>query len=189
MKIRLVFVVPWLIAIAPGLFAQERPVLNAAIVTNFIENMASMDEAFFDIEEESDYLNFMTEIDKFSESLMVYLEGGSDDFSAFRTAFIRVKNVRAPNVERVLTKFGLGQRGIEAFFVILLGMTISLMEDRFEAALSNADPDALNNMDTEDLRRLEEVQDKFVMLRGLIHPEDMAVLENDREALRQLLLK
>jgi hypothetical protein len=186
MKIRLVFVVPWLIAVTPGLVAQEKPVLNAGIVTNFIENMGSMDAALLDIGQENDFLSFTNEMNRFQESMAAYLQGGNDSFPAFRTAFIRIKNVRAPNVERVFTKFGLGQRGIEAYFVIILGITINLMDDQIEAVLSEVDPDNLDEMDNEDLRRIKELQDKFGMMRGLIHPEDMAVLENEWEALRKL---
>jgi hypothetical protein len=181
------FVVLWLVAAVPGLQAQERPVLNASIVQNFIDNLETMDEAFSDIEEEEDFLGFTNKMNEFQGSLAAYLYGGDDSFPAFRTAFIQVKSVRAPSVERVFSTFGLGQRGVEAFFVITLGMTIGLMENEIVTALSNIEASGLSRSDLgEEMEALESIQNKLVMMRGLIHPDDMAVMDKNLDALLEL---
>jgi hypothetical protein len=168
------FVIPWLIAAAAGLSAQEKPVLNADMVQNFIENLGTIDEAFSDMEAGEDFREFTNKMDEFQTSLEAYLYGGDDSFPAFRTAFIRVKSARAPEVEQVFSTFGLGQKGLEVFFVITLGMTIGLMESEIETVLSSAPPDMLDDI---DLSELEEMQNKLVMMRSLIHPDDMVVVE------------
>jgi hypothetical protein len=178
-------VVLWFV-IAADLSAQEKPVLTAGIVQNFIENLETMDTAFSDIEEEEDFLSFAEEMNAFQESLAAYLYSEDDGFSAFRTAFLRTKNVRASSVEQVFSTFGLGSRGIEVFFVITLGMTIGLMERQIETVLSEADPDVMDDLDSDVLNKLESMQNKLVMMRSLIHPDDMAVMDKNLDALLEL---
>jgi hypothetical protein len=180
------FVLVWLIAAASGLFAQTEPVLNDSIVQNFVKNLKAIDEVFLGMGEESDFPEFAVTMNEFQESLSAYLYGGDDDFSAFRTAFIRIKSARTPGVEQVFSTFGFGRRGIEAFFVITLGMTISLMENEIEAVVSGVDPDTGD--DPEDLSRLADIQNKLAMIRSLIHPDDMAVLKKNLDALLGLFL-
>jgi hypothetical protein len=180
------FVIPWLVIAVSGLSAQEKPVLNAGIVQNFIENLETMDTAFSDIEGEEDFLAFAEEMNAFQESLAAYLYSEDDGFPAFRTAFLQVKSVRAPSVEQVFSTFGLGQKGIEVFFVITLGMTIGLMESQIEAVLSDADPGIMDDLGSEALGKLEAMQNKLVMMRSLIHPDDMAVMDKNLDALLEL---
>jgi hypothetical protein len=180
------FVVPWLVIAVSGLSAQEKPVLNAGIVQNFIENLETMDTAFSDIEEEEDFLGFAEEMNTFQESLAAYLYNEDDGFPAFRTAFLQTKSVRAPSVERVFSAFGLGQNGIEVFFVITLGMTIGLMETQIETALSDVDPGIMDEFDSDIMGKLEAMQNKLVMMRSLIHPDDMAVMDKNLDALLEL---
>jgi hypothetical protein len=178
-------VVLWFI-IAAGLSAQEKPVLTTGIVQNFIENLETMDTAFSDIEEEEDFLGFAEEMSTFQESLAVYLYNENDGFSAFRTAFLRTKNVRAPSEEQIYSTFGLGSRGIEVFFVITLGMTIGLMEHQIETVLSDVDPGVMDDLEPDILDKLENMQNKLVMMRSLIHPDDMAVMDKNLDALLKL---
>jgi hypothetical protein len=181
------FVVLWLVVAAAGLWAQERPVLNAGIIQNFIDHLETMDAAFSDIEDEEDFLGFVDKMNEFQGSLAAYLYGEDDGFPAFRTAFIQVKSVRAPSVERVFSAFGLGQRGIEAFFVITLGMTIGLMENEITTVLSNIEASGLSGPDLgEEMEALESIQNKLVMMRSLIHPDDMAVMDKNLDALLEL---
>jgi hypothetical protein len=166
-----------------GLSAQERPVLNDSIVRNFVENLEAMDTAFSDIIAEEDFSGFAESMDEFQGSLAGFLYEGGVDFPAFRTAFIRVKSVRAPSVERVFSDFGLGQKGIEVFFVITLGMTIGFMETEIENALSNI----ANSPDlSEELAALKGIQDKLAMMRSLIQPDDMAVLDKNMDMFFEL---
>ncbi|MDR0402484.1 MAG: hypothetical protein LBH35_02715 [Treponema sp.] len=178
---RFLIVLCLLIAIS-GLSAQERPVLTAGIIQNFIDNMDGMDEAFEEIEKEKDFLDFTEKMDEFQESLTAYLYGEGNDFPAFRAAFMQVKNIRAPSVDRVFSRFGLGQRGAEAFFVITLGMTIGLLESKLEAVLSD-----LDSGETEEFEALADMQNKLAMMRGLIHPNDMTSLQTSMDALLEEL--
>ena len=180
------FVISWLVIAVSGLSAQEKPVLNADIVQNFIENLEIMDTAFSDMEEEEDFLAFTGGMNTFQESLAVYLYNENDGFPAFRTAFLQTKSVRAPSVEQVFSTFGLGQKGVEVFFVITLGMTIGLMENQIEIVLSDANPEVMNDSDLEILGKLEAIQNKLVMMRSLIHPDDMAVMDKNLDALLEL---
>jgi hypothetical protein len=181
-------VVLWLVFAAMGLSAQEKSVLNAGIVQNFVENLETIDTAFVGMENEEGFLSFADKMNEFQRALAAYLYGGDDSFPVFRTAFIQVKSVRAPSVEQVFSTFGLGQRGIEVFFVITLGMTISLMENEIETALFNIeanellfDPDL-----SEELEALESIRNKLVMMRSLIHPDDMAILDKSMDMLLTL---
>jgi hypothetical protein len=180
------FVVLWLVVAASGLLAQERPVLSAGIVQNFIDNLETMDTAFSDIEEEEDFLGFAEEMSTFEESLAVYLYNEDDGFPAFKTAFQQIKNVRVSSVEQVFSRFGLGPRGIEVFFVITLGMTIGLMEHQIETILSDTNPDVMDGVDSDVLGKLKNMQNKLVMMRSLIHPDDMAVMDKNFDALLEL---
>jgi hypothetical protein len=180
------FVVLWLVIAVSGLLAQEKPVLNAGIVQNFIENLETMDATFSDMEEEEDFLAFAEEMDTFQESLAAYLYDEDDGFPAFRTAFLQTKSVRAPSVEQVFSTFGLGQKGVEVFFVITLGMTIGLMENQIETVLSDVDPDIMDNLDSDVVDKIENMRNKLVMMRGLIHPDDMAVMDKNLGALLEL---
>jgi hypothetical protein len=173
------FVVPWLVIAAAGLSAQEKPVLSDDIVQNFVKNQYTMSTAFSAIKDETGFLDFSDKLEEFVESLAAYLHGGEESFPTFKTAFIRVKNTREPGVEQVFSTLGLGQRGLEAFCVIILGMTIGLMENEIGSALAGVDPDDLSDMDFEELSGLVEIQDKLVMMRGLIHPDDMIVLDKN----------
>jgi hypothetical protein len=179
-------VVLWFVVVAAGLSAQERPVLTADIVQNFIDNLETMDTAFSDIEDEEDFLGFAEEMSIFQESLTVYLYNEDDGFAAFRTAFRQIKSVRASSVEQVFSTFGLGSGGIEVFFVITLGMTIGLMERQIETVLSDADPDVLDSLDSDVLGKLKNMQNKLVMMRSLIHPDDMAVMDKNLDALLEI---
>jgi hypothetical protein len=145
-----------------------------------------MDTAFSDIEEGEDYLRFTGKMGEFEQSLAAYLYGEDDSFPAFRTAFIEIKSVRAPAVDKIFSTFGLGQKGVEVFFVITLGMTIGLMEHQIETVLSDADPAVMDNLDSDTLSKLEAMQNKLVLMRSLIHPDDMAVLDRNLEALLEL---
>ncbi|MDR2144459.1 MAG: hypothetical protein LBP29_08830 [Treponema sp.] len=180
------FVVLWLVIAVSGLSAQEKPVLNAGIVQNFIKNLETMDTAFSDIEEEDDFLVFAEEMNTFQESLAAYLYDEGGDFPVFKAVFLQTKSVRAPSVERVFAAFGMGQKGIEVFFVITLGMTIGLMENQIETVLSETDPGTLDDFDSEALGKLEAMQNKLVMMRSLIHPDDMAVMDKNLGAFLEL---
>jgi hypothetical protein len=178
------FVVLWLVVAAAGLSAQERPVLNAGIIQNFVKNLETMDTAFVGMEDEEGFLGFVGKMNEFQGSLAMYLYGEDDSFPAFRTAFMQVKSVRAPSVEQVFSTFGLGQRGIEVFFVITLGMTIGLMENEIETVLSNIEASEL--FESEELEALKSLQNKLVMMRSLIHPDDMAILDKNMDMLLAL---
>jgi hypothetical protein len=181
---RRLFVVLWLGIAVAGLSAQERPVLNDSIIQNFIKTPEAMNETFLGMEEEEDFLDFSDKMSEFQMSLVEYLSGDNIEFSEFRTVFTQVKNIRAPNMEQAFSALGLGQKGVEAFFVITLGMTIILMENRVESILSDT---ATDDLDSEILDKLKVIQDKLVMLRSLIHPADAAVLDKNRDLFWELM--
>ena len=166
------FVVSWLFA-ALSLAAQERPVLNTGIVQNFIENIDAMGQAFSGMADEKDFLGFSEQLDEFAEFLDDYVYYGEGNFTAFKTIFTQVKNSRASGVERVFAEFGLGQRGIEVYTVITMGTTIAYIESEFEE-------------DESDSEEVKDIQSRLTMIRSLIHPDDLAVLNKYRETLLEL---
>ncbi|MDR2110592.1 MAG: hypothetical protein LBP32_04720 [Spirochaetaceae bacterium] len=90
----------------------------------------------------------------------------------------------------VFSRYGLGPRGFEVFFVSVFGTTAYMME-RFMAAfmtfVKSMETTGLMPDDDPDIKRMLINAGRVGALKSLIHPQDMALIEEYYEELKGIV--
>ena len=148
-------------------FAQTAPkqILSERDINNFIANYEKITEAIDTLGDKYDHI--------FAE-----LEDADSEFDML----IKMRSIKMPpEIQNILKANGLGDNGFEKAMVIIQGIMVIFMEDEFAslAAESGADPEVAEY--------LQYVRDSIKPLKDSINSRDLALLNNKKAELLELL--
>ncbi|MDR2020247.1 MAG: hypothetical protein LBQ14_05700 [Treponema sp.] len=168
------------------LFAQEAfpPALSEETLRSLVDNWDGIDEAMSGLEDTpqmtalgDDFEGFLDECQEFFEDFE-----GSISEGKFRSDFMRMRAYKAPPpVKQVFSRYGLGPRGFEVFFVSFCGIMAYSLDQAMapyvefvETAESTGIGAGILDL---DLERARFLIDRIRFFKGLFHPQDMALIE------------
>ena len=168
------------------LFAQEtpRPVLSAENLRGLIDNWDGIVQALGELEDTPQKAVFLEDFVQFIDQFQEFFEGNESNNQEFKNAFMKMRDYKvSPQIKAVFYRYGLGPRGFEVFFISIFGsMTYAI--DRMMSPLKGIIEFA-GELDSTGEMRL--IFDRLEILKGLIHPQDMALIGNFYEELRGIM--
>jgi hypothetical protein len=174
------------------LFAQEtpRPVLSAENLRGLINNWNSIDRALDDLEDTPQEMVFQEDFKQFLDRCQEFFEGNDDSGDQeFKNSFMEMRAYKVSSrMKGVFSRYGLGPRGFEVFFVSLFGTMAHNFDQAVGSYVEMMESGGIDAVETaSEFKQVRLLFNRIRVFKSLIHPQDMALIEEHYEDLKKII--